>query len=243
MEAVSGMAMLSNVVRVLQALEHARSAAPHLPKLLCLYGHSGHGKTSAAAVAAVQERAYHIEVRSTWTRRALLEAILREMGVAADGRTLYGMQSQICEQLALSRRPLIIDEADHVVQRGMIELVRDLHEDSGGVILLIGEEMLPAKLRRYERVHNRVLEWINAAPATMEDARLLRQLYCRGVTIQDDLLAAIHKASTGVTRRVCVNLEMVQEQLRNKGRKDGDLAWWGEREFYTGAPPARRGAA
>ena len=70
----------------------------------------------------------------------------------------------ICEQLAASQRPLILDEADYLVAKaGMVELVRDIYEGSQSPIMLVGEEMLPNKLKKYERFHGRVLNWLRAA--------------------------------------------------------------------------------
>nr|WP_249123784.1 ATP-binding protein [Pseudomonas aeruginosa] len=70
------------------------------------------------------------------------------------------MADQIAEELAASGRPLIIDEMDHLVAAGQVELIRDLYESSQASILLIGEEMLPTKLKKYERFHGRVLSWV-----------------------------------------------------------------------------------
>ena len=51
----------------------------------------------------------------------------------------------------------MIDEADYLVSRHMIEVIRDIYESSRATIILIGEEMLPQSLTRWERVHNRML--------------------------------------------------------------------------------------
>lgn len=57
------------------------------------------------------------------------------------------MMDQIGEELSLSQRPLIIDEADFLVQKRMIEVVRDIYESSQATIILIGEEAMPVKLQ------------------------------------------------------------------------------------------------
>lgn len=211
----------------------------HLPGLVAFYGPSGWGKTFAASFSANRRRAYYVEARSSWTRKALLVSILREMGIAP-AKTLYEMSDQITQQLALSGRPLIIDEFDHIVERGLVELVRDLYEASGAAVLIIGEEMLPHKLRRWERFHNRVLEWVPAQPADLEDARALARLYAPQVSISEPLLGRIIDVSRGAVRRVCVNLERVRQFALGQGWEECDLDLWGSRELYTGDAPARR---
>lgn len=240
---IAKVATLKNVVAVTEAMEHAMARAKHLPGLVVMHGFSGHGKSFSAIFVAGEYKAYFVEARSYWTRKAMLLAILKEMGIEPE-RTLDEMMGQIIEQLVTSRRPLIIDETDHLVDRGIIGLVKDIHDGSPGcTILLIGEEGLPGKLAKFERVHGRVLDWVAAQPADMDDAELLRAFYCGRVRVTDDLLTRIHHVCKGSTRRICVNLERVQEVAISEGRREMDLDAWGERAFYTGETPLRRQGA
>ncbi|GAB0058078.1 hypothetical protein SIID45300_02420 [Candidatus Magnetaquicoccaceae bacterium FCR-1] len=242
-ERITSVALLKNVMAVTEAMEHAMARPGHLPGLVCMHGFSGLGKSYSAIFVAAEHRAYFVQARSTWTRKAMLLAVLKEMGIEPE-RTIPEMVDQIAEQLAASRRPLIIDETDHLVERGLIEVVRDIHESAPGcTILLIGEEGLPGKLAKFERVHGRILDWVAAQPADMEDAKLLRSFYCKRVQVTDELLARIHRVSNGSARRICVNLERVQEMGASEGKREMDLAAWGDRAFYTGEAPTRRQGA
>lgn len=236
-----GKAPLANVALTLGALSGAMRRPSHLPGLVVLYGPSGLGKSTAATVAATQLRAYYIQAKSSWTRKAVYQSILKCMGIVP-AKTIYEMEEQVTGQLAASGRPLIVDEADHLVAKGSIEIVRDIYEGSNAAILLIGEENLPSSLTRWERIHNRVLEWVPAQYADMDDARALRDLYCDKAAVADDLLDLIHKTSKGVVRRMVVNLERVQQAALTAGKKDIDLAAWGNQSLYTGEAPKRRAA-
>ena len=235
---LSGKAPLANVGLTLGALSGAMKRPAHLPGIVVLYGPSGLGKSTAATVATVQLQAYYVQAKSSWTRKAVYQSILKVMGIVP-AKTIYEMEEQVAGQLAASRRPLIVDECDHLVAKGSIEIVRDIYEASGAAILLIGEEHLPTSLSRWERIHNRVLEWVPAQYADMDDARALRDLYCDRVAVADDLLAHIHGGSKGVARRICVNLERAQQAGLELGRKEIDLAAWGKRDLYTGDAPVR----
>lgn len=238
--AVNGsLAPLRNVLLAGRVVEHLVHRAPNLPGMGVLYGPSGFGKSSAAAYAANRHRAVYVECRSYFTRKSLLLAILDEMGVKP-ARTIYEMVNQVGEELVLSRKPLILDEMDHIVERNLVELVRDVYEVSNAAILMIGEEHFPKKLKRWERFHNRVLDWCPAEPSDMEDARKLAKLYSPDVELKDDLLAKIVEATRGVTRRICVNVETVRQEAKKAGHRAMDLKAWGTRPFYTGEAPARR---
>jgi DNA transposition AAA+ family ATPase len=232
-------APLRNITLLNALTKKAMERPSHLPGLVCFSGRSGDGKSFAAAAIAGQFRAYYVEVKETWTKKAFLLAILRQMGIVP-GAALYQMLDQVAEQLALSGRPLIIDEMDHVVARNMIELVRDIYEASQSPIVLIGEELLPQKLVRHERFHGRILDWSQAQPSNIDDARSLARLYCGGITVEDDLLARLVRETAGSTRRICVNLERVRQKAAAKRLKSITLAEWGDEPFFTGQPPKNR---
>lgn len=234
-------APLTNVSLCAGALERAMDRAAHLPGMVVFYGPSGFGKSTAAAYTANRTRAYYVECRSTWTRRATLAAILHEMGIPTPGGgRIYEMTDAICEQLAKSGRPLIVDEMDHLVDKAAVELVRDLYEGSGAAILLIGEERLPKKLEKWERFHGRILDFVPAQPADLDDARHLARLYCNGLAIDEALLARIHDLARGSARRICVNLERVRAEAAATGLTKISLTEWGTRDFFTGEAPTRR---
>ena len=175
-----------------------------------------------------------------WTRKTLLEKILIEMSLKPHG-TIPALLDQACAQLAASNRMLIIDEFDYCVRSdAMVELVRDLHEGSGAApILLLGEELLPQKLKKWERMHSRILSWIPAQPVSLDDAAALAGIYCPDVHVANDLLAHIVQIAGGSVRRVSVNLSHIAETAALEGWSSADLAAWGKRPMYTGDAPRR----
>lgn len=234
-----GKAPLVNVSLCVSTLERAMNRPAHLPGIVTFTGPSGFGKSTAAAIAANRFEAVYVQAKSSWTRKAAHLAILKEMGVVP-ARTLYGMAEQVAEQLALSRKPLIIDECDYLIKNGTIEIIRDIYEASGAAIMLIGEENLPGNLKKWERFHGRVLKFALAEPASLDDARSLRDLYVDDVAIAEDLLTRVHKEAKGSVRRICVNLEAIREEAADNGLSTIDLAFWGNRPLFTGDAPTRR---
>lgn len=235
---VNSIAPLRNVMLLAELIERVMNRPTGLPGMATFHGFSGYGKSFAAMYAANKHRAYHVQVKSVWTRKKLCTAILAEMGIQP-ASTIPDMVDQIGQQLSLSQRPLIIDEADFLVAKGMIEVVRDIYESSQSTIVLIGEEQLPQKLKVWERVHGRMLDWVAAEPGTLSDTKHLARLYCRGIEVAEDLLAALHDASAGSVRRICVNLDRVREVAQTAGLTKIDLATFGG-DFFTGNPPPRR---
>lgn len=232
-------APLQNVMLCTRLLEQAMNRPAHLPGMVTFFGPSGWGKSFAAAYAANKYRAYYVECKSIWTKKSLLGAILKEMGIEP-AKTSADMVEQISQQLALSGLPLIIDEMDHIVEKKAVEVIRDIYEGSSAPILMIGEENIDTKLLKWERFHNRMLAWQGAQPADLEDTRQLARLYCPDITIADDLLERIQRESMGVARRICVNLNQVQQAAYSEGTDEIDAKLWGNRSLYTGNAPRRK---
>lgn len=233
-----GTAPLTNVSLCLASLTRAIDRPRHLPGIVVFYGPSGYGKSTAATVATIAKRACYVQARSSWTRKATHEAICKGLGLRP-GKTVAEMSDQIAEELALSGRPLIVDEADYLVERGAIEIIRDIYEASQAPIMLIGEENLPNALKRWERFHGRVLDWCPAQPVSFADTQALCKLHVTKTAIVEDLLRRVYAEANGSARRVCVNLALIESVANSSGIKEMDLATWGERELFTGEAPVR----
>ncbi|PPD36050.1 MAG: DNA transposition protein [Methylomonas sp.] len=236
-----GIAKIGNMMQCQIALERAIQRSNNLPGLVCFYGPSGWGKSLSSNYLCNQMRGYYVQVKSIWSKKVFLQKILNEMGIKP-GATCGEMLDQVCDQLSSSARPLIIDEMDHLVDKKAVELVRDIYEGSQAPILIIGEENLPQKLKKWERFHGRILAFVPALAVDIDDAKRLAGVYAAGIDCADDLLKRLVADSHGSVRRVCVNLDAVREAAAEQAAKTVDLAWCQAHgvAFYTGEAPKRR---
>lgn len=235
-----GYAALENVARFMTLVETLKTRDPHLPGLGVFHAPSGYGKTYAAIYGQNMTRALRLEVGDSWTKKKFLENLLREAGVEPGRASIADLTEKAIYALGEEfDRPLIIDEADKLVDKGMIELVREIHEHSQAPVILIGEELLPSKLKKVERVHNRVLEWVPAEPCSFEDTCLLAELYCPGLGLSEELLALTLEKSGGRARRIAVNLNKMLDHARREGESELSEMTFDASWFYTGEPPKR----
>ena len=237
-----GVAQVTNVAVCYEAIERVQNRHPSLPGIAVFYGRSGDGKSVAAGYIANRTRAYYVQATSICTKKSFLESVLREMTIPP-AKTASEMLGQIAEELAKSGRPLIIDEFDHLTSGAKVEMVRDIYESSQGTILIIGEEMLPKKLERWERFHGRVHSWVPAQPATANDAAMLAKVYAPKIAIDDQVLEQLVGAVRGSTRRTCTNLEMLGQRALESGMRSvtmGDIEQLLPQGFITGQSPKPR---
>ena len=246
----AGIAPLANIAIAERAISRAIGRGLHQPGLVVMHGPSGYGKSMAAAWVTARNRAYYVQADDYWTKKTMLLDMCKALGISMIGKdkdekkpkalnTVYDLAQAVKTQLEQSRRPLIIDEFDYVVDKNLVEAIRSLYEGSKAAILIIGEEELPQKLEAWERFHGRILDWFPAEPATLGDAQELARMYCPHVTVDDDLLEKLVEKTRGSVRRICTNLETIQEESLGMGWETVNLATWGNRPISTGKAPRR----
>ncbi|MDR2075612.1 MAG: ATP-binding protein [Desulfovibrio sp.] len=235
-----GVVPTRNVYLLMELVDRVKGRGFGLPGMGTFYGPSGWGKSSAVIHCALSShRSYYVQMKSLWSRKSLLEMILAEMSIVP-ARTMPPMLEQIGKQLAQSGRPLIIDEADYIVKKGMIEVVRDIYEVSQGTVILVGEENLPGHLEAIERVHGRMLDWVAAQPADMDDAKMFAGQLCPGVVVADDLLERFVEAARGSARYLCNNLNRLAEFCRLQNRSEIAAQDYSAPLFTGKAPEGRK---
>lgn len=240
-ELYNTVAPLANVTRLVALIDRAQNAPHGLERMGCFYGRAGLGKTTAGIYATNTMNACHVEALPFGGLKTLLQMIVTELGLRPK-RLIPDMFIQAAEELAVTGRPLIIDEADHILSTKMIEAVRHLHDKSKVPVILMGEELLPQKLQAWERVHGRMLAWIEAEPATIDDVGHLAKIYAPRIEIVPELRKKLLEASRESQRYISTNLAAMAEFAAVRGLQRVTVADW-TGTFHTGEPPTlRRGA-
>jgi len=237
---------LRNVMLLLELTLKLVNRDPGLPGMGCFAGPSGYGKSVAVLYVAHKCRAYSVQANTEWTKKHLCKVILREMGMPATG-TIPDMIEAIGKELGASKRPLIIDEADALVAKNLIETVRSIYEETGGMgaIILVGEELLPRSLERWERVHSRMqLGMVLAQPCSLPDTRHMAKVRCDGISIADDLIERTHDEASGSVRRVVGILNDVRQIAQAADLTEITLQQFIDQggKFNTGKSPVREAA-
>lgn len=237
----NSVAPLRNVSALVGLIERVNNRAPGLPGMAVFHGPSGFGKTTAAVYAANRFDTYQVQVKSCWTGKKLCQAILSEIGIEP-AKTIADMVDQIARELTLTDRPLLIDDAQELTSKStMIKLVKDIYESCGTTTILIGEELLPQQLARWENIHGRVLAWEPAQPACLDDVAHLARIYAPGIELDEGFRRKLLANSHHSIRRVCNNLEDVREFARRRGVDKVDETTWGSQSFFRlDAPKPRR---
>lgn len=241
-ELYNTVAPLANVTRLVALIDRAQNRGAGLPGMGCFYGRAGLGKTTGGIYATNTLNACHVEALPFGGLKTLLNMIVTELGLRPK-RLIPDMFEQAAQELAITGRPLIIDEADNILSTKMIEAVRHLHDKSGAPVILMGEELLPQRLTAWERVHGRIMAWVEAETATIKDVEHLARVYARDIEVTPDLREAVLASSKASIRYISTNLAAIAEFAAVRGLSRVTLSDWGNGAFHTGEPPTlRRGA-
>lgn len=233
-------APLKNVAECLSVATTIIERPPGVDGLGLFYGPSGYGKSKASQYVQNKYKALYIEVFEFWTKKVFAESILAELGVEKPKGSFADLMRQILRLLQDDpNRLLIIDEADKLIDKHMIEYVRDIYKGARIPVLLVGEEKLPDKLKAYERCENRVTAFGMANPSDLADAQQLVRIYHPRLTVADDLLAHIVKETNGVTSRVVTTLAGVGQFAKARQLSEINLEQY-QGTIFTGRAPRRR---
>lgn len=216
-------ANLVNVSLALEAVESVLNRSAHLPGAVTFTGFSGFGKSLAMEYVAQQYRGYYVEFQDNWGKQDYIKMLMFVMDI----KKLKGWSENDCvqaiiDELGASRRPLIIDEFDQLIDRkhvagSLMALTLNIIKKSGGSVIIVGEELLPQKIRTYEKFDNCIYGRYLAEPSKLNDCRILARHYYPDLEMGDDLLEATVTRCKGITRRICINLDRFAAEARDLG--------------------------
>ncbi len=232
-------APVKNLRLLSQAGESLASRDIGVPGIGLICGNTGLGKTTAAAWYANHVHAVYVRALALWKPSAMLGAIMRELD-AKPLQSCSAMMDFIIDKLALTGRPLFVDEADYLIgNKRLLESLRDLHDLSTMPLILIGMKDFRQRIMHREQLAGRISQWVEFKPADVEDARVLAETVCE-VEVSDDLLAELHQKTGGSMRGLVVGLSRIESYAKKHALKRLGAADWNGRAFVlSGAPQTR----
>ncbi len=232
----SKIVLVNNVARLAEAGEALLHRAPGMPGMGLVHGETGYGKTTAVTWYVNRCNGVYVRAWATWTPSAMFSAILHELGRTARGSCAQ-MMGDIIEALALSGRPLFVDEADYVVDsKRMCESLRDLHDMATVPVIMIGMGGIDQRLAHRKQLTGRVLADVRFHPLEEADAQKIASELCE-VQIAPDLVAELTRKAAGSVRLTVVGLERIERWAKSQGASRVGLQAWGKRAFFTGEAP------
>lgn len=230
------LAIVKNVLNLQTCWAALETRPAGLPGMMLVWGKTGAGKTTAVTWLANKINAIFVRASATWTQRAMLNQILADLEVDPRGGSADCM-ILIQGAMAESGRPLIVDEADYLFHPfgtlKMLECLRDLHDQIGIPVILIGMEGIERKVVHRKQFSRRISHWVEFNPLDLTDARTLVETVCE-VNLDDGLLEDLHAGAHGVIGDMMVGLARVEAYGKANHLELITRKNWGNRPFYLG---------
>lgn len=137
-------------------MDEVQKLPPSIPKMALVYGDHGLGKTHSIIWWATRNNAVYVRANNEMTQCALLKEISSELG----HRPYYLMQDNLDTIIKhLKREPqiIIIDEVDYLIgNKNVIEVLRDIQDNTGSPIVLVGMGAVDKKIARFKHFEDRL---------------------------------------------------------------------------------------
>ena len=166
-----------NVKRFVSLMEELQKLPPNIPKLALVYGEHGLGKTHSIIWWATRNDAIYVRANNEMTQNGLLKAIVEELGE----RAYFYMQENynlILKHLKQNPQIIIVDEVDYLVgSKNVIEILRDIQDNTGVPIILVGMGAMDKKIARFKHFEDRIYKKLKFEHFSPDDIKeILEQI-------------------------------------------------------------------
>jgi DNA transposition AAA+ family ATPase len=229
----TAVAKTKNVLAAFDAYQHLSEAAlNNTPSIAMFTGQAGLGKTTAGSYLFVQADGILVRCLKSDTLGTFLERLSQELGLDQRARKA-DMLKFIVHELAVTGKPLFIDECDYIAERqDVLETIRDIYDLANVPIILIGYNQLPKKVKRLEQLYSRISQHIEFQPADLDDITTMASELVTDTAIHADLLAELLHASKGNFRRIHTGVNTIEAFARSNAMPSINAAQWGEQQFF-----------
>lgn len=183
-----------NVKSFIVLANKLKNTKNNVPKMGLVFGEPGLGKTNAILWWAIQQDALIITAKNGMTPRWLLKQLVSDLGEAPK-ILVADLFEQAVAKLVENPRMIIVDEIDYLINNTRaIETIRDLHDETGIPILLVGMGAVDKKLSRYKHFFDRIVEIYRFVPFDYEDVKTIINTLS-DVLFEDSAIEVVYQKS------------------------------------------------
>ena len=159
-----------NVKQFVSLMDELQKLPPNIPKMALVYGEHGLGKSQTIQWWADKNDSVYVRATQGMTSRWLLSEIAEELGEEA----FYHSQETftlIENNLRLNNKVIIVDEVDYLIDKSIIETLRDLHDKTACPVVLVGMGSADKKLASYPHLMDRIYKKLKFEKFNSDDIK------------------------------------------------------------------------
>ncbi|HIU86387.1 TPA: ATP-binding protein [Candidatus Spyradomonas excrementavium] len=181
----------TNVKNFIGLVENLINKPKNIPQMGLVYGEPGLGKSQTALWLACKYDAIYLRATNLMTGRWLLEELVKELDEIPRYLTSDNF-NLVVKKLKKEPKIIFIDEIDYLMNNyKTIEILRDIHDETGCPIIFIGMGLVHKKLERYKHLYDRFSEILKFETFGVNDlSQIIGQL--SEITFTPDSIEYIH---------------------------------------------------
>jgi len=168
--------LTKNVKGFINLIHNLKNKSDNISKIGLVYGNAGLGKTKTALYLSIQfDDAIYVQATNKMTTKWLLEEIAKELDEIP---RLYTADifRQCVNTLKQNPQMIIVDEIDYLLADfRTIETLRDLHDETGVPIILVGMQLSKHKLKKHTHLFDRISEIYNFTEFEYSDIKQITE--------------------------------------------------------------------
>lgn len=159
-----------NVKQFVSLMDELQKVPPNIPKMALVYGEHGLGKSQTIQWWADKNDSVYVRATQGMTSRWLLSEIVEELGEEAYWH-LHDNFEIIENILREHSKVIIVDEIDYLIDKNIIETLRDLHDKTACPVVLVGMGAADKKLARYSHLMDRIYKKLKFEKFNSDDIK------------------------------------------------------------------------
>lgn len=153
--------LTKNVKGFINLIHNLKNKPDNISKIGLVYGNAGLGKTKTALYLSIKFDTIYIRATNKMTTKWLLEEIAKELDEIPRFYTA-DIFRQCVNALKTNSKIIIVDEVDYLLADfRAIETLRDLHDETGVPIILVGMQLAKHKLKKHTHLFDRISDIYN----------------------------------------------------------------------------------
>ena len=147
-----------NVKNFIGLVENLINKPKNIPKMGLVYGEPGLGKSQTALWLSCKYDGIYLRASNLMTGRWLLEEMVKELDEIPRFLTSDNFNI-VVKKLKQNPQMIFIDEINYLINNyKTIETLRDIHDETGSPMIVIGMGLAHRKLERYKHLYDRFSE-------------------------------------------------------------------------------------
>ena len=204
-----------NVKGFINLIHNLKNKPDNISKIGLIYGNVGLGKTKTALYFSIHYDAVYVRATNSMSPKWMLEEIVKELDEIPRFYTT-DIFRQCVNALITSPQMIIIDEIDYLLADfRTIETLRDLHDETGVPIVLVGMQLVKHKLKKHTHLFDRISEIYNFAEFEYSDIKQIVEEISE-VEITKDAIHLIHNKVKSF-RQIVNSIDILEKVAQANG--------------------------